>query len=218
MGRWMSLLVLCAIIAMTQVTPVASAQSWTDEDLREAQLGERTLAIGSWGADVFLLQRHLRRLGFEIDADGLYGPMTRDAVRAFQRQSGIAETGRVNAETLGALNEALLRLVETMDYQVKPGDSLWSIAREFDTTMEAIVAINELPDRPLRAGEVIKVPALAMYKVREGDTLSGIAHRFQTTVTAISELNGISPEDILRIGMTLRLPRGAVGLVPAQVE
>lgn len=178
-------------------------------ELREAQLGERVLAMGSWGADVFELQRQLRRLGFEIAADGLYGPATRDAVRTFQEQSGIEVTGRVNQETLDALNTALLSRVETIEYTLQPGDSLWSIARTFDTTMDVLVAINDLPDRPLRVGERIKVPALLTYTVKQGDTLSGIAVRFNTTVAAIAELNQLDPHGILRIGTVLRLPRGS---------
>ncbi len=99
-----------------------------------------------------------------------------------------------------------------MPYIVQPGDSLWSIARAFDTTMEVLIEINQLPDRPLRVGEEIKVPALARYEVKPGDTLWGIARRFRTTVDAIAKLNGISPDEILRVSTVLLLPRGAVVL------
>lgn len=213
-----AVMIVSVLVCVVGFSPGVAAEFQSPEDLREAELGERTLAIGSWGADVFQLQRYLRRLGYELDADGLYGPQTRDTVRAFQRQSGLPETGRVNQQTLEALNDAVLRRVDTMDYELKPGDSLWSIARTFDTTMEVLVAINDLPDRPLRVGETIKVPALALYTVREGDTLSGIAHRFRTTVEAIADLNNVSPDDILSIGVTLRLPRGSFSLTPALVE
>lgn len=212
------------VVALTMAFSIAVASPYAygdfeyTEEMREAQLGERALAIGSWGADVFTLQRHLRRLGFEIDADGLYGPQTRDAVRAFQREYGLAETGRVTASMLDVLNDALLRRVETMDYSVKPGDSLWAIARAFDTTMEVLVAMNDFPDRPLRVGEVIKVPALSIYTVQQGDTLSGIAHRFRTTVEAIVELNEREPDDLLPVGAQLKLPRGSFNLSPAHVD
>ncbi len=179
-------------------------------DVRERVLGERVLARGSWGADVFTLQLHLKDLGYDLAADGLFGSETESVVKAFQREHGLPVTGRVDKATLERLAQARVRKMETMDYVVQPGDSLWSIARAFDTTMELLVEINNLPDRPLRAGETIKVPAVLKHEVKPGDTLWDIARRYRTTVEAIAKLNGISPDDVLRVGMVLLLPREAV--------
>jgi len=179
-------------------------------EVREWQLGVRTLARGSWGADVFTLQIYLKELGYELAADGLYGSETKAAVEAFQRDYGLPVTGIAGPQTIERLAWARLRRMETMPYTVQPGDSLWSIARTFDTTMEVLIEINDLPDRPLRAGEVIEVPALARYEVKPGDTLWGIARRFRTTVQELAGLNGISPDDTLRVGTVLWLPRGSV--------
>lgn len=202
---WASVVVLIVAIAGILV-PGAAAQEY---DVRERQLGERVLSMGAWGADVFALQMHLRDLGYQLQADGLYGPKTRDAVRAFQERSGIRVTGSVGPETLAALNDALLRRMATMTYTVEPGDSLWSIARQFQTTMEIIIAINDLPDRPLRIGEKIKVPALLVHVVKPGDTLWDIARRYRTTVAEIAALNGLDPDGILKVGIELKLPRDA---------
>jgi len=204
--------ILSSILLLIGVVGGNAAAQSGEMELRERELGQRRLALGSWGADVFALQRHLRSLGFDLQADGLYGPKTRAAVRAFQERSGLTPTGVFAAAELEALNAALLANMRTMPYTVRPGDSLWSIARYFDTKMEIIVALNDLPDRPLRVGEVIQVPALATYTVVAGDTLSEIAVRFNTTVAELTELNGITANDILRVGTQLRLPRGAFAL------
>jgi len=199
-----------AFVALLGLTLAGGSAQAAESAPREWQLGERTLAVGSWGADVFTLQIQLREIGYELKADGMYGPETRSVVEAFQRDQGLAVTGKVGQETIERLALVRMRRIETMPYTVQPGDSLWSIARAFDTTMELLIEINELPDRPLRAGEVIKVPALAQYEVKPGDTLWGIARRFRTSVQALAELNGISPEGILRVGTVLWLPRGSV--------
>jgi|GEM_PF-1098756 Predicted glycosyl hydrolase len=188
----------------------AAAQA--PEPVREWKLGERTLALGSWGADVFTLQIQLRELGYQLQADGLFGRETQAVVRQFQQDQGLPVTGVVGPLTVERLARVRLHRMETMPYIVQPGDSLWSIARAFDTTMEVLIEINQLPDRPLRVGEEIKVPALARYEVKPGDTLWGIARRFRTTVDAIAKLNGISPDEILRVSTVLLLPRGAVVL------
>ena len=204
-SKWAPVAVLIAVCAGV-FGPAAAAQQY---DVRERQLGERVLSVGAWGADVFTLQLYLRELGFDLQADGRFGPKTRDAVRAFQEQSGIRATGSVGPETLAALNEALARRTATITYTVQPGDSLWSIARAFQTTMETLIELNNLPDRPLWGGEKLLVPAVLVHVVKPGDTLWGIARQYGTTVGELAALNNLDPEGILRVGIELRLPRGA---------
>ncbi|QFR32400.1 peptidoglycan-binding protein [Ancylobacter sp. TS-1] len=50
-----------------------------------------------------LLQTQLRQLGYEIKADGLYGPATADAVAAFQKANGLKADGIAGKLTLEAL-------------------------------------------------------------------------------------------------------------------
>jgi len=209
LARWVRMAALAIVVIAVTTGMLGPGSSAQEYDVRERQLGERVLSMGSWGADVFALQMHLRDLGFELQADGLFGPKARDAVGVFQERNGIRVTGSVGPETLEALNDALLRRMATMTYTVRPGDSLWSIAREFQTTMEVIIAINDLPDRPLRAGERIKVPALLVHVVKAGDTLWDIAKRYHSTVEEIAALNNLDPGAVLRIGTELKLPRNA---------
>lgn len=209
--RWHAIsIVLVVVGALLGFFGQQQAAGQASEPVREWKLGERTLALGSWGADVFTLQVQLRELGYQLQADGLFGRETQAVVRQFQEDQGLPVTGVVGRATVERLALVRLHRMETMPYIVQPGDSLWSIARAFDTTMEILIEINQLPDRPLRVGEEIKVPALARYEVKPGDTLWGIARRFRTTVDAIAELNHIAPDDILRVGTVLLLPRGAV--------
>ena len=61
-------------------------------------------------SEVMTLQSQLNALGFDAgEADGVAGPATRKALRAWQRQQGLPADGFVNAEVLGRLtasNEA----------------------------------------------------------------------------------------------------------------
>lgn len=170
----------------------------------EYQLGERTLSYGSWGADVFRLQLKLIEAGYSLKADGHFGSETRRVVIAFQLAHGLEPDGIVGPKTLAALNA----VGRTITYVVQPGDSLWAIARRFNTTMEEIIELNNLPDRPLRVGERLILPAQAVYKVQPGDTLWEIAKRFGTTVKELVELNGIQNPSLIRAGAELRLPPG----------
>jgi peptidoglycan hydrolase-like protein with peptidoglycan-binding domain len=63
-----------------------------------------TLSQGKTGAAVTRLQQRLRQLGYlNANATGNFGPMTRDAVIAFQRKYRISANGTVNQQTWNAL-------------------------------------------------------------------------------------------------------------------
>ena len=57
--------------------------------------GERTLKEGRKGADVKTLQRYLARVGISLGTDGVYGPTTTAAVRAFEAAQRRKVDGKV---------------------------------------------------------------------------------------------------------------------------
>ena len=65
---------------------------------------EPPLASGSRGEKVEDLQKQLKALGYyQGEIDGQFGPGTRDAVIAFQRNNGLDADGLAGTETLGVL-------------------------------------------------------------------------------------------------------------------
>ncbi len=68
----------------------------------------RDLGIGQENDEVMILQAALHSLGYlNTTPNGYFGPMTRSAVRAFQRDNGLSSTGRVGPMTREAINEHL---------------------------------------------------------------------------------------------------------------
>jgi Putative peptidoglycan binding domain len=68
----------------------------------------QTLGPGDTGAQVKVLQRALKHLGFDPGTpDGDYGVATKVAVERFQIAKGLSEDGVVGPETLNALQKAL---------------------------------------------------------------------------------------------------------------
>lgn len=69
-----------------------------------ATLGERTIGKGDRGGDVVTLQRVLSMKGYGVGpADGVFGRLTRRAVKRFQRRRGLTADGRVGPLTTASL-------------------------------------------------------------------------------------------------------------------
>ena len=95
-------------------------------------------------------------------------------------------------------------------YIVKKGDSLYSIARTYNTSVDKLKEINNLTSNALAIGQVLKLPSSDMsenvvYTVKKGDNLYSIAREYGTTIDAIKKLNNIT-SNTLSIGQKLLLP------------
>ena len=71
-----------------------------------AVIGRRTLRRGSRGADVIVLQRLLRELGYSVPTSGFFEKRTQRAVKRFQRSRKIDPVGWVGPQTARALRAA----------------------------------------------------------------------------------------------------------------
>ena len=106
-------------------------------------------------------------------------------------------------------------------YVVQRGNTLSQIARDYGTTVNKLVQLNNINNPNLIfPGERINVPINGntqnieesavghrFYTVQSGDTLSELALRFGTTVSEIAELNNIQNVNLIFTGELLRIPR-----------
>ena len=183
------------------------------------------LRQGSRGQDVITLQ-YLLNVAAEYypgipapTQDGIFGSGTQQAVTAFQRVMQLNPDGIVGPMTWQALYDVYLGAdqnvpspspnPDTIQYIVKPGDSLWLIARRYSTTVSAIQRQNNLTGDLIRVGQVLTIPVSGTpsyieYTVKAGDSLWRIAQQYNTTVQALMNLNGLT-SDLLMIGQVLKV-------------
>lgn len=96
-------------------------------------------------------------------------------------------------------------------YTVKAGDTLYSIARQYDTTVNKLTTLNNLSSSNLSIGQIIKIPTSTQnaneqsYIVKSGDNLYSIANKFNTTVSKIMNRNNLK-STLLQIGQELIIP------------
>lgn len=99
-------------------------------------------------------------------------------------------------------------------YRVKNGDTLWSIAKKFNTTPLELKKINNLNNNLLYINQILKVPDFIEtidtninYVVKNNDTLYSISKMFNVTVDSIKSNNNLTT-DILTVGQILNIPVG----------
>ena len=94
-------------------------------------------------------------------------------------------------------------------YTVKKGDNLYSIANNYNTSVDAIKNANNLTNTNLSIGQQLKIPSSSqtnerIYTVKSGDNLYSIARRFNTTVNDIKRKNNLTSNN-LSIGQKLKI-------------
>lgn len=92
-------------------------------------------------------------------------------------------------------------------YVVKSGDTLWSIARRYNLSVDELKSLNNLSSNVLSIGQrlIVGKESSNDYVVSAGDTLWAIARKFNVSVDEIKALNSLSSNN-LSIGMTLKIP------------
>lgn len=99
-------------------------------------------------------------------------------------------------------------------YVVQRGDSLWSIARKLNVSVEELKAANNLNSNLISVNQVLRIPVTSSqpiigeystYIVKPGDNLYGIASSNNTTVDRLIEYNNLS-SSIITPGQTIRIP------------
>lgn len=109
-------------------------------------------------------------------------------------------------------------------YTVQRGDTLWNIAKKFNTNVNEIKRINNLKSNVLYVGQTLKVPGYykaedtnISYVVKKGDNLYLIAKTYGLNVNDLKKYNNL-PNDLLSIGQIIRIPLTTSIILPSEDE
>lgn len=114
-------------------------------------------------------------------------------------------------------------------YTVKKGDSLYKIAKVYETTVDDIIQANNLKSNALQIGQKLRIPegnftvitkpSYSTYTVKKGDSLYSIARKYGVDVNTIMKDNGLKT-NVLAIGQVLniRTPKEEVNVLECYGE
>lgn len=91
---------------------------------------------------------------------------------------------------------------------VQPGQTLYGIAKAYNTTISQIIVANEIENpNQLVVGQTLVIPVWGnFYTIRSGDTLSAIGQRFNIDYKELARINNISADKPLQVGFRLFIP------------
>ncbi|WP_216829326.1 LysM peptidoglycan-binding domain-containing protein [Alkalihalobacterium elongatum] len=118
-------------------------------------------------------------------------------------------------------------LARSSDYTVQYGDTLYSLAKKYQLTVDEIIHANDLSSDFIRAGQKLTLPMnanqnakttsqtektklqmsenLLSYKVNYGDTLYSIAKKYQLTIQEIKVINNLA-SNLIKVDQILVIP------------
>lgn len=137
---------------------------------------------------------------------GIYGNVDRNI---FTEGIFLSDSWRIDGEKRTTVRAR----TRTLTVYVRAGDTLWAIAREYGTTVEAIARENRIVDpNRIFAGERLRITLPArgsgeeIYNVRRGDTPISIAGKFGVTLSALEDRNELERGETIYAGDKLSIP------------
>lgn len=158
---------------------------------------------------------------YDEPLEGVYTVQSGDSLYSIARKYGVTvdEIKAVNNLTSNTLSVGQRLIIPVQKeqedagiYTVKSGDSLYSIANKFNTTIAELMDLNNLTSTVLSVGQPIKLPGKMEeevvtneYIVKTGDTLYKIANTYGLSVADLINANNLKSNS-LSIGQKLIIP------------
>lgn len=119
---------------------------------------------------------------------------------------------KVLATLVGYEDEASKQ--EIIEYTVEDGESLWSIAKKFNVSIETIVWANDLKNLLIRPGQKLLILPVSgvMHIARDGDKVEDLAKKYKAETDKILAFNDISGDQDIFPGELLIIPDGQLPL------
>ncbi len=94
--------------------------------------------------------------------------------------------------------------VHLLKHKIRKGDTFWSIAQRYNTTVSKLRKLNAMKAKSLKVNKFLKVP-LRIHTVKSGESLWSIARNYRVSVNTLTRWNSLRKDKILRKGQKLKI-------------
>ncbi|MGL6154046.1 peptidoglycan DD-metalloendopeptidase family protein [Cetobacterium sp. SF1] len=119
------------------------------------------------------------------------GEVTDESIK--EKVESTTEEAVDNKDSLEELEPAE-KIISNIGYKIQPGDTIYDLAKKYNTTSEYIFANNKEKNlKILKVGEEIEIPSEPgiFYKVQKGDSYYSLEKEFNVTEETIKNDNGV---------------------------
>ena len=213
--------------AETATAPAAAVQSVQTADKKPD--GEQQKYIVKNGDNLFQISLKLKVSLSDLiswnnkDSDNpiIYPGETLAYYQGSSAQTNVPQTAVKEVKTAVSGNS------DVINYRVNSGDTFYSIAKTFSSTVQELEVLNGVKASELKSGQIIKVldktpnssinpkietneptakTGVMSYKVQNGDYLYKLASKFNVSVQEICIANNFSQDRKLMVGEVIKIP------------
>lgn len=209
--------------------PVAALKQFNQASSNTLRPGQWVLIPGQQGGN---------DAGGDVGPGGIYTVKSGDTLWAIARSLGVSlpDLHRANpdlsakqlsvGQKIRLPGQTSTRRIASRraNYEIKSGDTLWSIAQRYDLSLSSLVQANGLnKEAPLTVGTQLYIPDMSYaqqtqaqesarrarvhYQVRKGDNVWSIARKFGVSPKQVMDWNSLSSQDLIHPGDTLTIYR-----------
>lgn len=194
---------------------IANKYDITVNDLKDINnLTSNTLQIG---------QKLIIPIQKEQEEAGIYTVKSGDTLYSIAKEYNTTISELMNLNNLKTATLSIgqqLKLpgtkeeIETNEYIVKSGDTLYKIANTYDLSVADLINANNLKSNTLQIGQKLIIPTTKQeqpttnyqnYTITKGDNLYAIAREYNTTVADLMKINNLT-SNLLSIGQVIKVP------------
>jgi LysM repeat protein len=101
-------------------------------------------------------------------------------------------------------------------YVVRSGDSLSTISKMFDVSVNTIIWANGIKGGVIHEGQTLVILPISgvQHTVKKGDTLKGVVQKYKADLQEVKEYNNLTDDSVLAVGDSITIPDAEIVEVP----
>jgi len=151
--------------------------------------------------------------GSFISIDSAFQPITNNLIlQQGNILSALPSPLFVSSQTLGSIFEDETESKDIIKHVVEKGETISTIADQYNISVETILLANELDNTKIQVGqELLILPVNGIiHMVEKGETIASIAKKYNAKKDEVISYNDLSSEGTVYIGDVLIIPNGTM--------